>query len=452
MLKKTISLALIAAIISCLFAAAAASAEENVTVREGAMYAVIYENPEYPTRGKPIEEISDNYTTANSILIEDIKNLTYAEINTFEPNRLDVGLPYDAVEKVESIPYVERVELIDPLLTSELTPDEKMTDGLKTYIAAHSGERMDLRVSFLYDKFRCFIGEDKTEFDDPDDYLLLRQTRRNDFCMETNQKGFDRIAETVDAELIELFYSHTYNTITINIPVDDVMTVARMNFVGSLKLPIEEDPSEAPTDSPTEPPTESPQLLADKFESWMAEQWIDKAESDDAPILYGEIVDYREYRELAVNSDWALIQAHVTGISSGWELRFSKVYGDRVLSDWEAGADAYPLGLFIYNAEKDQFFAIEATAPEDYPGLTEKLDELNIGRPLGDADQDNNLTILDATAIQRHLADIMKLPEDDKYFLSTLSNGSRSFADADCDGTITVLDATKVQRSLAGLK
>lgn len=452
MLKKTLSFALIAAVVSCLFTAAAAPAEDNVAVREGALYAVFYENPDYPTRGKPIDEIQDNYIAANSALIQDIENLTYAEVITFEPNRLNVGLPYDAVEKVESIPYVERVELIDPLQGSELTPDEKLTDGLKTYIDAHSGERMNLRVSFLYDKSQCFIGADKTEFSDPDDYLLFRQTRRNDFCMETNQKGFDRIAKTVDAQLVELFYSHAYSTITVNISVDDVMTVSRMDFVGSLKLPIEEDPTEPPTESPTEAPSDPPQSLAEKFEAWMAAQWIEKAESDDAPVQYGETVDYRAYRELSVNSDWALIQAHVNGLSSGWELRFSKLYGGRVLTDWEAGADVYPLGLFLYNAETDRFFDIEKTAPEDYPGLSETLEELNIGRPLGDADKDNSLTILDATAIQRHLADLTKLPEDDTYFLSTLSGGTRSFADADCDGTITVLDATKVQRCLAGLK
>lgn len=58
---------------------------------------------------------------------------------------------------------------------------------------------------------------------------------------------------------------------------------------------------------------------------------------------------------------------------------------------------------------------------------------------LGDTDLDNKVTILDATAIQRHLA---KLPTDSYAELQ---------ADADQDKKITVLDATAIQRWLAKL-
>ena len=61
-------------------------------------------------------------------------------------------------------------------------------------------------------------------------------------------------------------------------------------------------------------------------------------------------------------------------------------------------------------------------------------------RLLGDVDGDDEVSILDATCIQRHLAD---LPVE-KYV--------EEAADADQDGEVSILDATAIQRHLAGLE
>ena len=61
------------------------------------------------------------------------------------------------------------------------------------------------------------------------------------------------------------------------------------------------------------------------------------------------------------------------------------------------------------------------------------------GVMLGDADCDTEVTILDATAIQRYLAGL------------TVSAFSEQAADADGDSEVTILDATAIQRWLAGL-
>ena len=58
---------------------------------------------------------------------------------------------------------------------------------------------------------------------------------------------------------------------------------------------------------------------------------------------------------------------------------------------------------------------------------------------LGDADTDGDVTILDATAIQRTLAELPTQAYDAKA------------ADADEDGEVTILDATAIQRHLADL-
>ena len=58
----------------------------------------------------------------------------------------------------------------------------------------------------------------------------------------------------------------------------------------------------------------------------------------------------------------------------------------------------------------------------------------------GDADMDGQVSIMDATAVQLHIAEIEKLTD-----LAALA------ADADKDGEITILDATEIQLYIAGL-
>ena len=58
---------------------------------------------------------------------------------------------------------------------------------------------------------------------------------------------------------------------------------------------------------------------------------------------------------------------------------------------------------------------------------------------LGDADADGEVTILDATAIQRMLAEL------------SVSSFHRKAADADGDGDVTIMDATAIQRHIAEL-
>ena len=58
----------------------------------------------------------------------------------------------------------------------------------------------------------------------------------------------------------------------------------------------------------------------------------------------------------------------------------------------------------------------------------------------GDADKDDELTVLDATAIQRYMAGLI---DEEKIDLSS--------ADFDKDDEVTILDATAIQRYLVGL-
>ena len=62
------------------------------------------------------------------------------------------------------------------------------------------------------------------------------------------------------------------------------------------------------------------------------------------------------------------------------------------------------------------------------------------GYQRGDADMDGEVTIMDATRVQRVLAGLATRDQIDEYA-----------ADADADGEVTIMDATRIQRVLAGL-
>ncbi len=68
------------------------------------------------------------------------------------------------------------------------------------------------------------------------------------------------------------------------------------------------------------------------------------------------------------------------------------------------------------------------------------FEEIKIPEITGDVDGDGTITIKDATAIQKALANILPLLKEQK-----------PFADADSDGTVTIKDATAIQKTLAKL-
>ena len=82
---------------------------------------------------------------------------------------------------------------------------------------------------------------------------------------------------------------------------------------------------------------------------------------------------------------------------------------------------------------------IQAPTAKPTQAPTQKPTEKHIYGLLGDADLDDEVTILDATAIQRKLAGL------------PVPSFSIAAADSDEDGEVSILDATAIQRWLAGL-
>lgn len=134
--------------------------------------------------------------------------------------------------------------------------------------------------------------------------------------------------------------------------------------------------------------------------------------------------------------DWAIIYALVDLVPSG--LR--KTVSGRIISVNNIGSP-FRLHLALYDVKNNEFISIEDIDVTKYEGFEQSLAIAQIGDLLGDTDLDNDLSILDATEIQRVLAKISKWPESYLEFV----------ADFDQDGDVSIMDATAIQRRLARL-
>lgn len=95
-------------------------------------------------------------------------------------------------------------------------------------------------------------------------------------------------------------------------------------------------------------------------------------------------------------------------------------------------------GYALYDIENDEFIPIENALNGDYPFIYECIEEFKIGIPYGDADKDGEITVLDATEIQR--------------FCAGLTNKElKRDCDINRDNEVNILDATDIQKKLAQL-
>ena len=136
------------------------------------------------------------------------------------------------------------------------------------------------------------------------------------------------------------------------------------------------------------------------------------------------------------NIDWALLYAY-TGPSADCGARLK--IGERIIQVNDLCSPfTYKYG--IYDVKEDKFVAIDEYIDySKYDGLKEYV-YTNVGVLIGDADKDDELTVLDATMIQRCVAKTCTYKE--KYWID-------DHCDMDEDYRITVIDATVVQTKIA---
>ena len=162
--------------------------------------------------------------------------------------------------------------------------------------------------------------------------------------------------------------------------------------------------------------------------------------------------EYTKYQEIYYGDGWTLIYGIYPDCPVPWEQEYRMEINGRIISGIIGASNkdvAYP--YTVYDEHSEAFFSIANVSVDEYEGLAKALTELKIGRPIGDADNDNELTILDATRIQRVLAELENVKDEDEYYYLSVAGAPRRFSDYDEDGDVTVLDATAIQRHLARL-
>lgn len=160
---------------------------------------------------------------------------------------------------------------------------------------------------------------------------------------------------------------------------------------------------------------------------------------------YGDAMYYQEVQPHYDENgeiDWVVVCAYtdMAIVDPLPEATHSNCYmnGEFVFhsKDWFLPFEA---GHCVYDPKKDEFIDITKVNFDEYKDLKKHVRTYYFANLIGDIDDDNDITIMDATEIQLIIA---KLKE--QYVGICVS-------DFDRDGELTVLDATAIQLRLAGL-
>ncbi|MBQ8057275.1 MAG: dockerin type I repeat-containing protein [Ruminococcus sp.] len=186
-------------------------------------------------------------------------------------------------------------------------------------------------------------------------------------------------------------------------------------------------------------------LYQDKFE-----EFIGLPERTDELIENHETY-YYDYNELYYHKhpksgevDWVLARAFTNVPPPPWMRVLVKQIGNRVIKSISPGIVKLPYSYVVYNAYDDCFYDIENLSPEEYNGLAQAFEELELGYAVGDVDEDGRISIIDVTNIQLYLAMEKEIEDTYKQYFDTLT-------DFDGDSKITIMDATSIQLRLANI-
>ncbi len=184
-------------------------------------------------------------------------------------------------------------------------------------------------------------------------------------------------------------------------------------------------------------------LYEDKF----VESFVTTYGDEEPYYAYEEIYyHYVDENDPDSKIDWVLVSATNMN-ASPWGIK--EVVGDRVFF---AASELHPFrfNYGVYNVNSGYFFQLEESVLESFTDLAQVLDELKIGYPIGDADLDRKLSIMDATYVQQVAASLAEYDgSDDISGYHDFGGDLNYISDMNRDGVRSVLDATAIQMKLA---
>ena len=170
----------------------------------------------------------------------------------------------------------------------------------------------------------------------------------------------------------------------------------------------------------------------------------------------------------AQDPEWILIRGGLYDLSANGDIQYQyAAFGNKFLRA-NTNSSPFSLGYGVFDVKTNVFYDLVDAWDMNLNNLREVWDELAPAVPydekdkssengmyvIGDADVDGEVTILDATRIQRCLAELDENPWES--FTATGADFVRGTVvagatDYDRDGDTTVMDATRIQRNIADL-
>ena len=203
-------------------------------------------------------------------------------------------------------------------------------------------------------------------------------------------------------------------------------------------------------DTPSTPlpsPTDYDGLYEAKFAQWIQFTKYDPDTMTDRYCTYDEYEElYYHYSTQGSAPDWMLAKVHVEFYGM-WDSVPYRQFGNRVLVGWSSGASVCPFDLTLYDIANDQFYHMDESnvTEENFPGLTEAIEGLELGYELGDVGMDGELDITDATIMQRYEAGL-QTPLSNSIYQTLIP----VIGDMDGNG-FDIVDVTIVQRKLVNM-
>lgn len=443
----------------------------------GEVVQIFFHYDEYPLEGVSQEESQRNRSESSLKLIRKLAQMTYIETFYFGPGCVNVGLHYNAMQAAAAL---DEVDAITPQSQyTDRSASEKMNPRAWSIVSGLDGDtELDLHVRFAYLE-RVFIGFDEESFEGSRlEYIEAVRAVKEAFYTKKNTEFMQPVLSAADIKEYNLYKNMAIVDLTTT--ASEIEKIAALKEIGSILITtIDGDPAD--TGELYEIDENDPifyplwKNCKDKFSAWIAEK-EGVAEYDPADhgtstvntfynfdVLYYKtdtMYAYRYPSGMAVTDDcytnntneWMLVQAYVDLPAEGEDYRYMKIGSERigscrVLRSFKAGAQKYVYGLFIYDMTEDTFTPIEEANfskyddPEYTMGVDWEICRLYLGSRLGDADMDKEITVIDATAIQKYKANLKKA--------NKISLGA---ADFDGDGVVSVIDATRIQKSLANIE
>lgn len=375
----------------------------------------------------------------------------YAEGESMDPEELGITSYYSTGNQliVPGLPKLIRGSLEYDESKAEIYREHPKygEDGVRFPLSEEYGELYDVDYRFegtvLYFEYTVKNGVTL------DDYLDTLDAMRSEDRKVSREPGKIHNFSLVDVALKLKEYSMigvAWTLITDVILDDGTVLYENGNRTGDgygyqggllfpLAFPSQEQSGATPTEAPIDP-------YRDKLKRRYG-------------ITDNFLIDYEllyEHKDANGEVDWALIKGAESGAVSGkWSEPAYYEFGNRVMTvDYAKRPFAFGMGVYI--AKYDRFFDVNAPELRELDGLDRVWTESGAGRLMGDMDGNDCLEIIDAVMIQRCQAGLTDYPTEDYNPPPEWEERAVGyFSDFDQDGERTIMDATCIQRYLANL-